>query len=239
MRSGRIAVRILALLAPLAIACGRPPPAESQASAPPVASAAPATTQPPQPAAATVEQPKPVVPSEVTPPVASAQPPPPADEPLVDADGKPLPQTEDKPSTTDERFQRRVQLLARAIREDDPSVALPTFFPLVAYQQVKDVQKPERDYKLRLIAAFERNVHEYHRALGPDAKDAQLAGVDVPEDKARWMKPGSEGNRIGYFRVLRSQLRFTLPAGKTKTFELTSLISWRGQWYVVHLNGFK
>ena len=53
------------------------------------------------------------------------------------------------------------------------------------------------------------------------------------------MKPGSEGNRIGYFRVLRSQLRFTLADGKTKDFELTSLISWRGQWYVVHLNGFK
>jgi hypothetical protein len=238
MSSGRNAVRILGLLTPLAIACGRPPPAESQASAPPAASV-PATTQTAAVApAASVEQPKPVVPAEVAQPVASAQPPP-ADDPLVDADGKPLPQTEDKPSTTDERFQRRMQLLARAIREDDPSLAVPTFFPLVAYQQVKDVQKPERDYKLRLIAAFERNVHEYHRALGPDAKDAQLAGVDVPEDKARWMKPGSEGNRIGYFRVLRSQLRFTLPDGKTKSFELTSLISWRGQWYVVHLNGFK
>jgi hypothetical protein len=38
---------------------------------------------------------------------------------------------------------------------------------------------------------------------------------------------------------LRSRLHFTLPAGRSRDFELTSLISWRGEWYVVHLHGFK
>ena len=52
------------------------------------------------------------------------------------------------------------------------------------------------------------------------------------------MKPGREGNKVGYYRVLRSKLRFTLASGKEKSFELTSLISWRGEWYVVHLNNF-
>jgi len=170
--------------------------------------------------------------------VASAAPEP-AEPPLVDAEGKPLPQTEDKPSTTDERFQRRIKLLVQAIRDDDPSLALPAFFPVIAYRQVKDVAKPDRDWKLRLVAAFERNVHEYHRELGAAAKTAELSAVEVPEDKARWMKPGSEGNRIGYYRVLRSRLRLSLADGKTKEFEITSLISWRGEWYVVHLNGFK
>jgi hypothetical protein len=27
--------------------------------------------------------------------------------------------------------------------------------------------------------------------------------------------------------------------GKERTLEVTSLISWRGAWYVVHLSGFK
>ena len=53
------------------------------------------------------------------------------------------------------------------------------------------------------------------------------------------MKPGKEGNRLGYFRVLRSRLRFRLASGKERSFELTSLISWRGEWYVVHLHGFQ
>jgi hypothetical protein len=162
------------------------------------------------------------------------------DEPaLLAADGSPLPQTEARPSTTDERFKRRMQRVASAIITGDVEKARSSFFPLVAYAQVKDVQKPERDYRFRLMAHFERDVREYHKALGRDAEHAELLGVDVPEARVEWMKPGKEGNRLGYFRVLRSKLRFRLPDGKERSFELTSLISWRGEWYVVHLHGFE
>lgn len=162
-----------------------------------------------------------------------------AEPPLLAPDGTPLPQTEDRPSVTSERFKRRMQRLADSILAGDAEPAKSTFFPLVAYAQVKDVQKPERDYRFRLLAHFERDVREYHKALGPDASKAELIGVDVPEERAQWMKPGKEGNRIGYFRVLRSRLRFRLPSGKERSFELTSMISWRGEWYVVHLHGFE
>jgi hypothetical protein len=150
-----------------------------------------------------------------------------------------MPQTEEKPVVTSDRFRQRMELVARAIVGDQPELGVPAFFPVSAYQQVKDIQKPERDWKRRLLAAFERDVHEYHRALGRDAGQAKFLGVDVPEEQTKWMKPGSEGNRVGYFRVLRSRLRFALSDGKERAFELTSMISWRGEWYVVHLHGFK
>lgn len=158
---------------------------------------------------------------------------------LVGADGAPLPQTEARPSASDERFKRRMQRVADAIVSGDVEKARASFFPLVAYAQVKDVAKPERDYRFRLMANFERDLREYRKALGRDAEHAELLGVDVPEARVEWMKPGKEGNRLGYFRVLRSRLRFRLPGGKERAFELTSLISWRGEWYVVHLHGFE
>jgi hypothetical protein len=158
---------------------------------------------------------------------------------LLAADGSPLPQTEERPSVTSRRFQQRMRLLADSILTGDAEKAKSTFFPLVAYAQVKDVQKPERDYRFRLLAHFERDVRDYHKALGRDAEHAELIGVEVPEARVQWMKPGKEGNRIGYFRVLRSQLRFRLPSGKERALELTSMISWRGEWYVVHLHGFE
>ena len=162
------------------------------------------------------------------------------DEPaLLAPDGTPLPQTEARPSVTDERFKRRMQQLAAAILSGDAEKARSTFFPLVAYAQVKDVQKPERDYRFRLMAHFERDIREYRKALGKAAEHAEFIGVEVPESRAEWMKPGKEGNRIGYFRVLRSKLRFRLPDGKERSLELTSMISWRGEWYVVHLHGFE
>jgi hypothetical protein len=132
-----------------------------------------------------------------------------------------------------------MQLLAESIRTGDAERARSTFFPLVAYAQVKDVQKPERDYRYRLLSHFARDVREYHKLLGKDAESAQFLGVDVPEARAQWMKPGKEGNRLGYFRVLRSTLRFRLANGAERAFELTSMISWRGEWYVVHLHGFE
>jgi hypothetical protein len=176
------------------------------------------------------------------PPSASPEPqaPPALEEPpLVAPDGAPLPQTDERPSATSERFEERMARLGSAILANDPERAKTTFFPLVAYAQVKDVKSPERDYRYRLIAHFERDVRQYHRDLGPDAGSAQFVGVTVPEARAAWMPPGKEGNRLGYFRVLRSQLHFRWPSGKERSLELTSLISWRGEWYVVHLHGFE
>ena len=158
---------------------------------------------------------------------------------LLDAEGKPLPQTNERPSTSSTAFRARIEAVANAIISGEAEPAFASFFPLAAYQQVKDVAKPERDYKFRLLANFKRDVLEYHHALGAEAAQAKFEGVSVSEKDAKWMEPGSEGNKLGYFRVLRSHLHFTLPSGKTRDFELTSLISWRGEWYVVHLHGFK
>lgn len=158
---------------------------------------------------------------------------------LFDESGRPLPQTEEKPAIDSARFRARIDLVARAILADDAGPARPAFFPVVAYRMVKAIQDPDRDWKLRLLANFARDVHEYRRRLGREASAAHFAGIDVPQDGARWMKPGSEGNKLGYYRVLHSQLRFTLSNGRDQSFELTSMISWRGEWYVVHLNGFR
>ena len=159
--------------------------------------------------------------------------------PLIGPDGKPLPQTDDTPSATSPLFRRHMELLFRAIAADDPAIAEPVFFPRVAYEQVKDIAKPAADWKHRLMKAFVRDIHEYHGKLGDEPDKAVFLGIDVPEDKAKWMKRGSEGNKLGYFRVKRAKLRFRSAAGKESELEITSCISWRGEWYVVHLHGFK
>lgn len=224
----------------LLVAC-RGEPASSMASAPsppPVATASATATPSAGPSVGPVVSAPAASASSseaAAPPAASAA----AEPALLAADGTPLPQTEERPSVSSERFQRRMQLLADSILTGDAEPAKVTFFPLVAYSQVKDVQKPERDYRYRLMANFERDVRDYHKALGKQPEQAQFLGASVPEERAQWMKPGKEGNRLGYYRVLRSRLRFRLATGAEKTLELTSMISWRGEWYVVHLHGFE
>jgi hypothetical protein len=145
-----------------------------------------------------------------------------------------LPQTDEKPTATGAQFDIGVQALWQAIVKDDPSLALPFFFPLSAYVQVKAISNPAGDYQSRLIANYQQDIHSLHAQLGDTSSRAQLTGMSVPNDQAQWITPGVEYNKGSYWRVYGSTLNYTVD-GETRSFPVTSLISWRGQWYVVHL----
>jgi hypothetical protein len=153
-------------------------------------------------------------------------------------DSASLPQTTDKPASSGASLDQRIGLLWTAIVRDDPDAATPAFFPLGAYQQVKDVTDPGADWRRRLLAAFHRDIHTFHAVLGDDAGAARLVSFDVPDARARWVEPGEEWNKIGYYRVFGSKMRYEI-GGAERAFEVKSLISWRGEWYVVHLAAIK
>ena len=158
---------------------------------------------------------------------------------LFDATGQPLPQTDQHPDSSSASFQSRMSQLCQAIIDGEPAKAHAAFFPLVAYAQVKAVADPERDYRWRLLAHFDRDIRDYHQRMSRRPGPYHCGGTTVPDNLARWMKPGSEYNKLGYFRLLRSHINIVDAAEKATSLEVTSLISWRGQWYVVHLNGFE
>lgn len=137
------------------------------------------------------------------------------------------------PTDTDPQFTAGVNALWQGIVDDNPQEAMPFFFPKSAYLQVKALSNPGADYENRLIGFYKLDIHAAHRLLGSDAKDAKLVGVSVPARAAEWILPGQEQNKLSYYRVYGSRLTYT-EGGKTKSFGLFSLISWRGQWYVVH-----
>jgi hypothetical protein len=170
--------------------------------------------------------------------VAPSSPASPAPPPSASADPATLPQTHDHPPASGAAFDAGVAALWAGIVADDPEKAMPFFFPLAAYQQVKDVSDPASDWKRRLVAAYGRDVHGLHKRLGADAARATFVGFEVPDAHARWVDPGEEYNKIGYYRVFNSKLRYTVD-GEARAFEVKSLISWRGEWYVVHLGAIQ
>ncbi len=154
------------------------------------------------------------------------------------ADPGTLPQTRAKPEASGAAFDARVAALWEAIASDDPERALPFFFPRDAYVQVKGIQNPAADWKRRLVGAYSRDIHELHVTLGKSAKSARFVRFDAGP-APRWVEPGEEYNKIGYYRVFGSKVRFEHADGRSDAFAVKSLISWRGEWYVVHLSGFK
>ncbi|HSP37006.1 MAG TPA: hypothetical protein VLR26_04565 [Frankiaceae bacterium] len=146
-----------------------------------------------------------------------------------------LPQTRARPRADSELFSR-VTKYFDAVRTGNPAEATDFFFPLSAYRQVKGVKDPAADYRDRLLRLYALDIAADHRLLGPDAAQARLLGIDIPENAARWVRPGEEYNKIGYWRVYGARLRYAVgPGGETRSYGLASLISWRGRWYVVHL----
>lgn len=144
-----------------------------------------------------------------------------------------LPQTDEKPSGTGAEFDARMSVLARAIIDNTPDTAISTFFPVTAYKQTKKNTNPAADWQNRLIANFKVDVADANKKLGPNAKNAVFKGVTVP-NTAVWVKPGEEYNVGPYWRVFKTQMNFEVD-GKSVQIPIESMISWRGQWYVVHL----
>jgi hypothetical protein len=149
-----------------------------------------------------------------------------------------LPQTRDKPEASGATFDARVAALWDAIVKDEPERALPFFFPLPAYEQVKAIQNPASDWKRRLVGAYSRDIHELHKKLGKEPDQARFVRFEAGP-APRWVEPNEEYNKIGYWRVFGSKLRWERAGGKAETLDVKSLISWRGEWFVVHLSAIK
>ncbi len=158
----------------------------------------------------------------------------PSPSPSPSVDPGTLPQTHVLPKSDDPMFQAGVQDLWQAIVQDDPSIALPFFFPKSAYLQVKAISNASADYQSRLIAWYDLDIHAAHALLGSQAASAQFVKVSVPTSQAVWIKPGVEYNKGSYYRLYGTRLTYQIN-GVTKSFGIFSLISWRGEWYCVHL----
>jgi hypothetical protein len=126
-----------------------------------------------------------------------------------------------------------VAVLWQAIRTGSPAGALPAFFPVAAYRQIKAISDPVGDWNDRLVHLYDLDIEALHTWLGPHAASARLVSVDVPTNAA-WVLPGEEYNSGSYWRVYGTRVHL-LVDGQPRSFGIASLISWRGEWYVVHL----
>jgi hypothetical protein len=139
------------------------------------------------------------------------------------------------PSASTQVFANEMTDLWTAIVTGNTSVAIQSFFPLSAYQQVKAISDPTADWNSRLVGDYVLDIQAAHSFLGPNAANAQLVQVIVPSPQyAAWINPGGCSNKVGYWHVPGSRLVYRVD-GQLRSIGIASLISWRGQWYVVHL----
>ena len=142
-----------------------------------------------------------------------------------------LPQTSARPRTDDLAFGNAVHDIWLAVTTGDADDALPAFFPEKAYVQVKAVGDPEADWQGRLWYDFTLDLAAVHQLVPPDAT---LVKVIVPAQYEQWVGVGACYNRVGYWNVPGARVVYRA-GGVTRSFGIASFISWRGDWYLVHL----
>jgi hypothetical protein len=127
-----------------------------------------------------------------------------------------------------------MQALWRGIVEDSVPAAMPAFFPQPAYVQVKQLPNAAADYRDRLLSNFRADLLAAHRLVLSGHGKPALVGVLVPHEWS-WITPGYCANKVGYWHAPGSRLVYRR-GGRTFSLGIFSLISWRGEWYVVHLS---
>jgi hypothetical protein len=145
-----------------------------------------------------------------------------------------LPQTPTLPPASSPQLRSEEAALWRGVVTGTVTTAMASFFPEAAYVQLKDLANPSADWQTRLVGEFRADLQAAHALLGTGAASATLVAVTVPEQYAHWVVPGTCYNAIGYWEVPNARLVYTV-GGAVRSFGIASMISWRGQWYVVHL----
>jgi hypothetical protein len=145
-----------------------------------------------------------------------------------------LPQTGDFPSTDTPQFTAEMDALWNGIVSNSVTTAMPAFFPEAAYLQLKTIGGAQSDFEDRLVGDYGLDIGAAHALLGAGAAQAQFVGVSVPSSFGHWVSPGVCYNDVGYFEVPNARVLYQ-EGGQTRSFGIASMISWRGQWYVVHL----
>jgi hypothetical protein len=137
------------------------------------------------------------------------------------------------PPLSSDDLSGRASHLFDGIVRDDPKLADDFFFPRDPFVRLKDVADPGR-YHQELVRAYHRDVHVLH-ARRRSWDGARFVAFELTS-RPRWVKPGEEWNKIGYYRTFDAKLRYEA-LGKTHVLEIRTIISWDGQWYVTHLLG--
>lgn len=139
------------------------------------------------------------------------------------------------PPLESEELTARAKQLFEAIVHDDPALGESFWFPKEPFIPLKDVKGPDK-YWNNLHATYARDIHALHRKR-KSWDGATFVGFKVGSTP-KWVPPGDEVNKIGYYRSFRGKLTYRID-DKNSTIDVHTIISWQGEWFITHLSKWK
>ena len=143
-----------------------------------------------------------------------------------------------KPPATSDAFAARMTMFFNGFKSGNNALALKGFLPVSAYVVLKQGHGNAADWQYRLVDKdFIPQLNILRKRFGKDLPTATYVTTIVPEKSANVCPVGQEENKAPYWRVYMSRVVFQLD-GKDRSFLINTMISFRGEWYIVHLIGY-
>jgi hypothetical protein len=129
----------------------------------------------------------------------------------------------------------RAKALLEAIAKDEPERGESFWFPKEPFIPLKDIKDPGK-YWAQLHRTYGNDIHALHkkRKSWDKVEFVSFEGWSKP----KWVKPGDEANKIGYYRAFHGKIRFKVD-GEADEIDVHTIITWQGRWYCTHLRKFK
>lgn len=129
----------------------------------------------------------------------------------------------------------RAKGLLEAIAKDEPERGESFWFPKEPFIPLKDIKDPGK-YWAQLHRTYANDIHALHKKRKRWDK-VEFVSFDG-WSKPKWVKPGDEANKIGYYRAFHGKLRFKVD-GEADEIDVHTIITWQGRWHCTHLRKFK
>lgn len=141
-----------------------------------------------------------------------------------------------RPNASSDDLTAKASHLFAAVQKDDASLAADFFFPRNAFLPVKDIGNPGK-YWDQLFRTYNRDIHDLHNKHKAKMEGAQFVDIQAGSP-AKWVPPGEEANKIGYYRSFNAKVRYRV--GETYGhFDVRVQITWQGKWFITHLLPWK
>lgn len=157
-----------------------------------------------------------------------------AEQPTAAASAEVPPRADNKvlPPSAGADLDKKAASLFEAIVKNDASLAESFWFPLEPFLSVKDI-KDAGAYWKQLRRTYAADVERFHRTK-KSWDGARFVRFELGTEPT-WVKPGEEGNRVGYYRTFRAKL-FYEHNGREDHLRVNVIISWQGRWFITHLD---
>lgn len=135
--------------------------------------------------------------------------------------------------------ERMRSLLLDACVPDEPARAAELFLPREAFRLIKATSEPDRLYD-RLFRAYEADLHGLAARLrtesGGDLSSVAFEGFRFTGRRG-WVRLREEANRLPYWAQRHSFLAYSA-GGRSREFEVRTMIAWGDRWFITHLGEF-